>query len=159
MKRGHYSKQMDMLESAIKFREELKKEHEPFLLLQPWGIIIDEFYLNYYPEGVFQPPVKHGPLNFRCARELLNSYPGKLQCQISLGKCTEWLFVLNAFSNHAQIYTTEQVERTVQKFTEDHPELKLLLSADGINMRETLAKLPQSFTVSLKHLQHAIQEV
>ena len=158
MKSTRYNKQMDMLEAAIKVKEARKRKHEPFVFYQPWSITLDEYYVKYYPEGLFKKPQVFGPVGYGEACVLLQKFPGKLQCQISMGECSEWLLMLHHFSDHSLLYTQEQRERLMKKELEEHPELEYILTDESAEMRETLLKLPQVFFVSVKDLQQAIKE-
>lgn len=158
MKSLRYKKQMDLLEAAIKVKEAKKRKHEPFVLYQPWSISQDEYYVFYYPEGLFQKPKKFGPIGYLDVCTLMRKFPSKLLCQISMGECAEWLFVFHHYSEQSNLYTQEQLNRFLKKEIEDHPELEYLLSDEGAQMRETLLMLPQVFFVSMKDLQQAIKE-
>lgn len=158
MRKEKYKKQMDLLEAAIKVKEAKKRKHEPFVFYQPWSITLDEYYVFYYPEGLFQKPQKYGPIGYADVCALLGKFPGKLLCQISMGECSEWMLVFHHYSEQSKLYTKDQLERLLKKEIEDHPELKYLLSDESAQMRETLLKLPQVFFVRMKDLQQAIKE-
>ena len=158
MRTAKYEKQMKLLEAAIKVKEARKRKHEPFVFYQPWSITLDEYYVKYYPEGLFQKPQVFGPIGYRDACALLQQFPGKLQCQISMGECSEWLLVFHHYSDHALLYTQDQQDRLMKKEIEDHPELEYMLSDESTEMRDTLLRLPQVFFVSMKDLQQAIKE-
>lgn len=158
MRTAKYKKQLDLLEAAIKVKEAEKRKHAPFIFYQPWSITLDEYYVKFYPEGLFKKPQEFGPISYGEACGLLQKFPGKLQCQISMGECSEWLLVFHHYSDHSLLYTQEQRDRLLKKEIEDHPEQEYLLSDESTEMRETLLKLPQVFFVSMKDLQQAIKE-
>ena len=158
MRTAKYKKQMDFLEAAIKVKEAQKRKHAPFVFYQPWSITLDEYYVKYYPDGLFKKPQEYGPISYGEVCELLQKFPGKLECQISMGECSEWLLMFHHFSDHSLLYTQEQRDRLIKKEIENHPELEYMLSDESTEMRETLLKLPQVFFVRMKDLQQAIKE-
>ena len=158
MRTAKYKKQMDLLEAAIKVKEASKRKHAPFVFYQPWSITRNEYYVKYYPDGLFKKPQVFGPIGYREACTLLKQFPGKWFCQISMGECLEWLFVFHHYSDHALLYTQEQRDCLLKREIEEHPDLEYLLSDESKEMRETLLKLPQVFFVNMKDLQQAIKE-
>lgn len=152
------SKRLAALEKTAKAVERERRLHDPFVFYQPWSITLDEYYVKYYPEGLFKKPQEFGPIGYNDVRTLMQKFPGKLHCQISMGECLEWLLVFHHYSNHSLLYTQEQRDRLMKKEIEDHPELEYMLSDESTEMRESLLKLPQVFFVQLKDLQQAIKE-
>ena len=156
MRTAKYKKQKALLESAITAKEARKRKHDPLVLLQPWSILRDEFFLSYYPEGLFQKPTKYGPLTYEGACDLLRTYPENLICQFSMGECMEWLFVFHHFSDHARLYTEDQHDRLIQKELQEYPELAYLMTDEGGELLEILLRLPQCGFVKMADFQKAI---
>lgn len=153
-----YKKQLDTLEAAIKVREARKRAHEPFVLYRPWSITLDEFYVYYHPEGLFQKPQKNGPLSYADTCALLATFPGKMRLQISMGECAEWLFAFHYFSEHSSKYTSEQLERFKEQDLKDNPELAYLVTDEGAEMIRIMLQLPQVYVSRMDILQQAIRE-
>lgn len=158
MRSAKYKKQMDLLEAAIKVKEAEKRKHAPFVFYQPWSITLDEYYVKYYPEGLFKKPQEYGPICYGEVCELLQKFPGKLQCQISMGECSEWLFTLHHFSERAKRQSKEVYDDCVKRELDACPELAYLMNSEGQEIVEIMQKLPQVFFVSMKDLQKAIKE-
>lgn len=149
-------RRIQSLEAAAKVMEVRKKAHEPFVLYRPWSITLDEFYVIYYPEGLFRPPLKQGPMSYVDVCKLLNTYPGNLDLQISMSECSEWLFAFHHYSEHSKLYTPEQLQRFKVKELEDHPELEYLTTEAGAEMLSIMLKLPQQYMTTLAVIQRAI---
>lgn len=144
------------IEAAAKLAEQRRRLHDPFVHLIPWGFLNDVFYLEYFPEGLFQEPEKSGPISFDEVVSRFKELPRHLSCHISLGKCTEWLFAFYNFGSGAEVYTDEQIDRAIQSDLKCAPELGTLLVDE--NLLETILKIPQNFTVSVGVLLDATEE-
>lgn len=144
------------LEVAAKALEAKKKAHEPFVLYRPWNITLDEFYVIYYPEGLFKAPQKHGPVSYSEACELLKGYPRNLDLQVSMSECAEWLFAFHHYSEHSKLYTQEQLERFKAQELADNPELEYMTTEAGAEMLRIMLKLPQHFMTSMAAMQATI---
>lgn len=152
-------KRLHALETAVRAKEAKKRAHEPFVLYYPWNMTLDEHYVIYYPEGLFQKPQKYGPLSYAQACALLATYPGKMPLQISMGECAEWLFAFHHYSEHSKIYTPEQLERFKAKELKDNPELEYLTTDEGSEMLRIMLSLPQTYMSRTGIMLQAIREV
>lgn len=153
----NYKKQITALEIAVKAKEARKRMHDPFVLYRPWSILNDQYYLYYYPEGLFQKPQKSGPMSYDEVCRAICSYPEKMRCQISLGECTEWLFAFHLFGDQSSLYTREQLDRMTEKDISTYPELAYMLTDSGKDLLQAMLKLPQTLNVAIEDLQQAIR--
>lgn len=152
-------KRIKALEAAAKVKKAKQRAHEPFVLYRPWNITLDEFYVIYHPEGLFQKPQKHGPLTYAETCALLATYPGKMRLQISMGECAEWLFAFHYYSDHSKLYTREQLDRFIQKDLNDQPELAYMLTDEGAEMMRIMLELPQVYVTQMEIFHQAMKEV
>ena len=153
-----YKKQLAQIEAAIRVCEDRKRMHAPFVVYQPWSLARDQHYVTFYPEGLIQRPVRYGPLSYKNACALLNTYPGDMMLQISMSECAEWLYVFHFFSEHSALYTEEQLQRFKVAELADNPELEYLEIPDGEDIRKSMLALPQTTMIKMKHLQIAVKE-
>lgn len=140
------------LESAAKVLEARKRSHSPFLLWRPWSMALDENYVYYYPEGMYQKPIEIGAVTYQEAVEFMKQYPPETDLEITMGECAEWLVTLNQFSEHSRNYTPEQLERFKKRDLEDFPECAYLYEPEGEAMVQLMLKLPQVMFFKLKDL-------
>lgn len=140
------------LESAAKVLEARKRSRSPFLLWRPWSIALDENYVYYYPEGMYQKPIEIGAMTYQEAVEFMKQYPPETDLEITMGECAEWLVTLNQFSEHSRNYTPEQLERFKKRDLEDFPECAYLYEPEGEAMVQLMLKLPQVMYFKLKDL-------
>lgn len=155
----NFKKRIEVLEAAIKNQTRELSLHDPFVLLQPWCLILDQYQVFYYPEGMFRPPQKYGMLRFQEACALMAQWSGNLSCKISMGSCLEWLFVLHQIGDNSKLYTQEQLDRFANEDVEKYPQLAFLLETeDGRELVENLVRLPQCCKVQLKDLQNIIRQ-
>lgn len=152
------SKRLAALEKTAKAVEKKRRLHDPFVFYQPWSITLDEYYVKYYPEGLFKKPQEFGPIGYNDVRTLLQKFPGKLHCQISMGECSEWLFTLHHFSERAKRRSKEMYDDCVKRELEAFPELSYLMTDEGEEIVKIMQKLPQVFFVQMKDLQQTIKE-
>lgn len=146
------------LEELAAEKEKLRRSHLPFVLYRPWSFSMDQHYLLYYPEGLFQKPEKQGPVDYAAVCNALSKFPGSTRLQISMGECSEWLFAFHHYSEHSQIYTAEQLGGFKEKELAEHPELSYLTTEAGAEDLQVMLKLPQSFTVKVKDFLEACKE-
>lgn len=140
------------LESAAKVLEARKRSHSPFLLYRPWSMTLDENYVYYYPDGMFQKPIESGAVNYQEAVEFMKQYPPETDLEITMGECTEWMITLHHFSDHSKNYTPEQLERFKKRDLENYPECAYLYEPEGEAMVQLMLKLPQVMYFKLKDL-------
>lgn len=150
------TKRLLALEAAARNAIAVKQAHEPFVVFSPWSFLKDQFYLAYYPEGMYQKPQKSQCMAFEEVCRVLNSYPGNLCCQISMGACTEWLFAFHSFGDQSALYTEDQLDRHIQADIEKAPELAYMLTDEGEYLLQAMLKLPQSLCVKMSDLQQAV---
>lgn len=151
-------RRIQSLEAAEKAIEAKKNAHEPFVLYRPWNITLDEFYVIYYPEGLFKALQKHGPVSYSEACELLKRFHGSLDLQISMSECAEWLFAFHHYSDHSKLYTQEQLQRFKAKGLENNLDLEYMTTEAGVEMLSIMLKLPQHFMTNMAAIQRAIAE-
>ena len=85
----------------------------------------------------------------------IKELPRHLACHISMGKCTEWLFVFYNFGTGSEAYTDGQIDRGILSDLKSSPELGTLLADE--KLLDTILKLPQNFTVSVRTLLDATE--
>lgn len=146
------------LESAAKVLEARKRSHSPFLLYRPWCMALDENYVYYYPEGMFQKPIESGAMTYQEAVEFMKQYPPETDLEITMGECAEWLIAFHSFSRHSLLYTPEQLERGKERELKDFPECAYLYEPGGEAMVQLMLKLPQVMFFKLKDLLETIKE-
>lgn len=140
------------LESAAKVLEARKRSHSPFILYRPWSMTLDENYVYYYPDGMFQKPIESGAVTYLEAVEFMKQYPPETDLEITMGECTEWMITFHRFSDHSKNYTLEQLERFKKKDLENYPECAYLYEPEGEAMVQLMLKLPQVMFFKLKDL-------
>ncbi len=141
------------LESAAKVLEAQKRSHSPFLLWRPWCIGLDENYVYYYPDGMFQKPIESGSVTFNEAVEFMKQYPPETDLEITMGECAEWLIAFHSFSRHSMEYSPEQLERGKDDYGMKYfPECAYLYEPEGEAMVKLMMKLPQVMYFKLKDL-------
>ena len=150
------SKRIAALEAVAKAAEAQRRLHDPFICYRPWSMLNDEFYLEYYPEGLYKRPQKIGPIPYDEMVKKLKEYPRHLVCEIHLGWCREWLFAFHYFGKQSEIYTEAQLDRFIQGDISREPALAIMLLND--EMLENLLKCPQFITTTVGDLQNAMME-
>lgn len=141
------------LESAAKVLEARKRSRSPFLLWRPWSLTLDEHHVYFYPEGMYQPPIKSEDVTYDEAKAIMAQYPPGIDLEISMGECAEWLLAFHHYSEHSTHYTQEQRDKLLEKELQESPELAYLTTDDGEAMRELMLKLPQVMFFKLSDLQ------
>lgn len=152
------SQRIAALETAARVMEKHRRLHDPFIYYRPWSILKDEFYLKYFPEGLFQKPQEWGPIPYDEVCRIIKKYPSHLACEISLGECAEWLFVFHHFSDHSRLYSPEQLDNFMRKELEQAPELAFMLTDEGEWMVRAMLKCPQTFTTTVGIFLDAMKE-
>lgn len=150
-------RRLKILEEVSKAKKALRRQHEPFVLYRPWNITLDQHYVIYYPEGLFQKPQKQGPLSYAEVCDLLTKYPEEMVLQISMGECAEWLFAFHFYSEHSKLYTQEQLQRFRTEELANNPELDYLVTSEGKEMLSIMLSLPQTYTIDIGIMVQAIK--
>lgn len=155
---GKYAKRLQDLEGAAKDVEMLRRSRAPFVLYRPRCFALDQHYLLYYPEGLHQRPHKYGPLSGIALCDALRSYPAGTRLDVSMCECTEWLYALHNYSDHADIYTQEQRNRLMAEELKAHPELVYMTTEEGRDLLQILLRFPQVITVQVQDFLQAFKE-
>lgn len=148
---------IETLEKVQRIIDEKKEKNRieslPYLYVAPWSMILDEITVAYFPHGRKNGIEWQETLTINEVLEVLNQVDPECYVNVSMGQCIEWMYVFHISRNDPKNkknrpqYTKEQIDRVMDKWLSDNPELVMLETEEGKELVRVLKTLPQVLCV------------